>query len=144
MVDNTIKRFKDFENLKFLELFLVRKFKEYEKFFPDVLFNSLQSSYGMKFDFIKLKSELIYIYSTADFHLDSITHIKNLIVKDDLIEILPEVFRLIELIVTIPVTRASVERSFSTMKRIKTFSRSTQTEERLSALALISIEKKNI
>ena len=107
MVDNTINRFKDFENLKFLELFLVRKFKEYEKFFPDVLFNSLQSSYGMKFDFIKLKSELI------------------------------------ELIVTIPVTRASVERSFSTMKRIKTFSRSTQTEERLSALALISIEKKN-
>ena len=37
VVDNTINRFKDFENLKFFELFLVRKFKEYEKFFPDVL-----------------------------------------------------------------------------------------------------------
>jgi len=41
---------------------------------------------------------------------------------------------------TIPVTTASCERSFSKFKLIKTYLRSTMTEERLNNLALISIE----
>lgn len=42
---------------------------------------------------------------------------------------------------TIAITVASAERSFSILKRIKTNLRSTMTQERLSDLALISIEK---
>jgi hypothetical protein len=52
-----------------------------------------------------------------------------------------EVFRLGLLIVTVPSTTASVERSFSALKRIKTYQRSTQNEERLSGLAILSTEK---
>jgi hypothetical protein len=54
---------------------------------------------------------------------------------------LPEVFKLGLLSVTVPSTTASVERSFSALKRIKTYQRSTQDEERLSGLAILSIEK---
>jgi hypothetical protein len=54
---------------------------------------------------------------------------------------LPEVFKLGLLTVTVPSTTASVERSFSALKRIKTYQRSTQNEERLSGLAILSIEK---
>ncbi|XP_077292819.1 zinc finger MYM-type protein 1-like [Arctopsyche grandis] len=139
---NTTNRFRDIENLKFLQFFNVKKFKEYENNFPDFLFKSLHLTYGKYFDFMKLKSELIYMYSTQDFHLKSINDVKELIVKDDLIDVLEQVFSLIQLICTIPSTSASAERSFSTMKRIKTFTRSSQSEERLSGLALIAIEKK--
>ncbi len=40
---------------------------------------------------------------------------------------------------TIPVTVAAVDRSFSKLKLIKTYLRSTMAQERLSGLAVISI-----
>ena len=52
-----------------------------------------------------------------------------------------QVFTLTCLILTIPVSTASVERSFSALKRIKTYSRNMTGQARLSDLALISIEK---
>ncbi|XP_026818984.1 uncharacterized protein LOC113557616 [Rhopalosiphum maidis] len=45
---------------------------------------------------------------------------------------------------TIPMTSAKAERSFSTLKRIKTFLRNSMAEERLTALAMLSIEKKMV
>ncbi|GFW47670.1 hypothetical protein TNCV_2828621 [Trichonephila clavipes] len=41
---------------------------------------------------------------------------------------------------TVPVSTASVERSFSKLKLIKTYLRSTMSQERLSALSVLSIE----
>ncbi|CAM8882900.1 unnamed protein product [Rhodiola kirilowii] len=41
---------------------------------------------------------------------------------------------------TVPVTVASAERSFSKLKILKSYLRSTMSQERLNALALISIE----
>lgn len=41
-------------------------------------------------------------------------------------------------------TTAEAERSFSTLKRIKTFLRNSITEDRLTALAMLSIEKQMI
>lgn len=46
----------------------------------------------------------------------------------------------IRIFLTLPVTVASGERSFSKLKIIKNYLRSTMTQERLSDLALISIE----
>ncbi|GFR11213.1 TTF-type domain-containing protein [Trichonephila clavata] len=46
---------------------------------------------------------------------------------------------LLKVMATLPVTTASVERSFSTMKRIKTLPRSVMGHDRLSALAMMSI-----
>ena len=44
-------------------------------------------------------------------------------------------------LLTIPVTVASAERSFSKLKLIKSYLRSTMSQERLNRLAMISIEK---
>ncbi|XP_058185556.1 uncharacterized protein LOC131302772 [Rhododendron vialii] len=44
------------------------------------------------------------------------------------------------ILLTIPVTVASAERSFSKLKLIKTYLRTTMAQERLSGLAMISIE----
>ncbi|XP_055912405.1 uncharacterized protein LOC129946294 [Eupeodes corollae] len=46
---------------------------------------------------------------------------------------------LLTILATLPVTTASVERTFSTIKRIKTVSRSVMGHQRLSALAMMSV-----
>jgi hypothetical protein len=51
----------------------------------------------------------------------------------------PDVYKLRCLILNIPASSASVERSFSTLKRVKSHTRNTQTEGRLSNLLFISV-----
>ena len=53
----------------------------------------------------------------------------------------PEVYHLIKVAMTIPVTSATAERSFSVLKRIKTYLRATMGQERLTHLAVLSIER---
>lgn len=57
---------------------------------------------------------------------------------------LPEVYKLLSLILTIPSTSVSVERSFSCLKFVKTYLRNSISQHRLISLALISIEKELI
>jgi len=52
-----------------------------------------------------------------------------------------EVRSLVILVLTTPYSTASVERSFSALKRVKTYLINTQGQKRLSNLSLISIEK---
>ena len=53
----------------------------------------------------------------------------------------PNVWIAYRILLTIPITVASAERSFSKLKLIKSFLRSTMSQERLNGLAIISIEK---
>ena len=68
-------------------------------------------------------------------------------INDVLLEIIPlhEAFpalvKLLQIALTVVVSTAECERSFSCLKRIKSFLRSTMTEQRLVDLALLSIEK---
>lgn len=51
-----------------------------------------------------------------------------------------EIYRLLNIAIVLPVTSAACERSFSALKLIKTYLRSTMSDIRLSSLALLSIE----
>ena len=53
----------------------------------------------------------------------------------------PNVYQLLTLFATLPVSVATAERSFSTLKLVKTFLRNTMGDDRLSALALLHIHK---
>ncbi|XP_078514769.1 zinc finger MYM-type protein 1-like [Lissotriton helveticus] len=55
-------------------------------------------------------------------------------------DIYPNCVLALRILLTIPVTVASAEHSFSRLKLIKTYLRSTMSQERLSGLALLSIE----
>ena len=56
-------------------------------------------------------------------------------------EVFPNVSIVLRIVLTIPVTVASGERSFSKLKLIKNYLRSTMKQDRLNGLAMLSIEK---
>ena len=71
-----------------------------------------------------------------------ITTIENLLTElTPLGEVLPELIKLLKKALTIPVTSASAERSFSALKRIKTYLRGTMGQSRLNHLAILAIER---
>jgi hypothetical protein len=53
----------------------------------------------------------------------------------------PAIHCLLHILVTLPVITASTERSFSTLRRLKTYVRNTTSEERLNGLALLQIRR---
>ncbi|KAJ8967093.1 hypothetical protein NQ314_003105 [Rhamnusium bicolor] len=53
----------------------------------------------------------------------------------------PNIYTLLHLLTILPVSTASVERTFSSMKRLKTYLRNKTGEDRLTSLALLSIHR---
>ncbi|CAI6376013.1 unnamed protein product [Macrosiphum euphorbiae] len=56
-------------------------------------------------------------------------------------EIFPTVHQLLKILITLPVTTASSERSFSSLRRLKTYLRNTTGENRLNGLAVMNIHR---
>ena len=86
-----------------------------------------------------------------DEHKHEIPLVKKLLkeaqtVKDFLVQLCPYkkafdgIYRLLLMAVTLPVTSASCERTFSKMKIVKTYLRNSMSNDRLSNLAVLSIE----
>jgi hypothetical protein len=81
-------------------------------------------------------------YEREEFsHVSGALNLHQVITSSGLQNSLSEVYCLLKIIPTTPMATAELERCFSTMKRIKTFLRSTMSEERLSALAMLSVGK---
>ena len=72
--------------------------------------------------------------------MKSVSEILNKLFVTNLIPSFPALTTLCILFVTLPVTVASAERSFSKLKIIKNYLRSTMRQDRLDELAIISIE----
>lgn len=62
------------------------------------------------------------------------------IYKENILDIYPNLSTALRLLLTLSVTVASGERSFSALKLIKTYLRTSMSQERLSSLAVLSIE----
>ncbi|XP_067130995.1 LOW QUALITY PROTEIN: zinc finger MYM-type protein 1-like [Centruroides vittatus] len=96
-------------------------------------------------DAMQLVNELECFQSQAKIifkNLISLHHLQILegIVKWDLCESYPNISIALRIMLTLPVTVASGERSFSKLKIIKNYLRSTMSQDRLSSLSLLSIE----
>ncbi|XP_025208701.1 52 kDa repressor of the inhibitor of the protein kinase-like [Melanaphis sacchari] len=57
------------------------------------------------------------------------------------VDFFPNIWCLMSILVTLPVSTASSERSFSTLKRLKSYLRNSTSENRLTGLALMSIHR---
>lgn len=135
-------RFQDYGKLSFLSLVSMEKgkYELYQHHFPQTEFSSLLNSYSGRFDEVRLRNELTVFYSSEEFKEKSPFELMNILYEKSLHSCFPQLANLIAIMCTIPVSTASVERSFSALKRIKTYSRNRTGEKRLSNLALLSIE----
>lgn len=72
----------------------------------------------------------------------SFNHLRDLFKSDESLRtILSEVMILVELFYTIPITTCTAERSFSALRRLKNYLRTTMTQKRLNHVALLHIHK---
>ena len=119
-------------------------FADFAKVFPVGIVSSFTTFYPCLSN-QKLKSELEVLYSRPDLNsFKSLSGLLKSFVVLNLTETFCELTKLMKILITTPMTTAESERSFSTLKRIKTFLRNTMLNERLNALAMLSIEKQMI
>lgn len=133
-------RFQDCEKLHFLKLVDTAKFESYVTDFPNDALANLEKSFPKVFKKIqRLKNELCLLYADETYRYITIEKLLSLIHENR--DVFEEAYKLFSIALTIPSTSASVERSFSCLKRIKTYTRNQISQERLSSLANMSIQR---
>ncbi|XP_044749776.1 zinc finger MYM-type protein 1-like [Coccinella septempunctata] len=137
-------RFAYTDQLNAANLFICERFELYDRSFPDDYFKRTIESYPM-LEKNRLKTELTLLYSSAEYRtFSSCAVLLSFIIDSNLQEVFTETIKLLNILVTMPMTTVEAERNFSSLKRIKTFLRSTMSQDRLNALACLSIEQKLI
>ena len=81
------------------------------------------------------------MYTSFDFRRLYTHQILRLIHSNELNDCMPEIEKITSLVSTITSTSASVERSFSILKRVKRFCRNYCGQARLSSLCMMTVEK---
>uniref|UniRef100_A0A1B6LBA9 HAT C-terminal dimerisation domain-containing protein n=1 Tax=Graphocephala atropunctata TaxID=36148 RepID=A0A1B6LBA9_9HEMI len=142
VISNQIKeRYSFLTHHSAVSLFDSKKFTHYEKTFPIQLLEETVQVYSF-LDKERLKTELSVIYKRKDFQvMNGTVPLLQFVIENGLQTSFSETHKLLTIVSTIPMTTAEAERCFSTLKRIKTFLRSTMGQERLTALAMLSVEK---
>jgi hypothetical protein len=135
-------RFSNMNKLRIFDLLNKSKFETFKKSFPHELLNLLLIDHPNLFDKTKLETELKVLYCDPEIISESekLGDMFAFIFSLSLVTDLPETYKLLSLVLSLPATSASVERSFSTLKRIKNFVRNSMSQVRLSNLATLSIE----
>ena len=120
-------------------------------------FKVVREFYMTDFDFGRLHHQLSAFYSDAkkaavedcendDSYKDltgcyAMRKLRKLFAQSSYRNAYPDVFKLIKAFLVIPVSSTESERSFSHLPRVKTWLRRTMGQERLTALALLTIER---
>ncbi|KAJ8912005.1 hypothetical protein NQ315_003542 [Exocentrus adspersus] len=154
-------RFKDLDQLTFLDLLCKTKFPmnstlrlvfthaifgtdhTFSKVFPHKCLDSLIQNYPKLFDKVKLQSELPVWYTDPNILGEPSVYsdILQFIHNNDLKNEVPQIYTLLSLILTLTCCNFSLSGTqFFSFKRIKTYSRNSMGQTRLSNLGTISIE----
>ena len=141
VLDHMEQRFNELDHLEFLTLSHVSEFEKYGESFPEHALQVLaKSRYGTLFNIEELRTELALLYQDDALRGEDISLVLKKINEQGLTVPFAQAAKLLNLILTLPMTTVSSERSFSALGRIKTAFRNRMSDERLSSLALISIE----
>ena len=149
MVTNCIRdRFqqKDYiETFQTMENLLLKALRE-EDFGLEL--QQISSLFGSNLD--KFKSEtqlttLIHIIDEKQVAIkDAIKVISSLNASQKLLVLVSEVLKLVKLILLVPTTNAVSERSCSTLRRVKTYLRSSMTQERVNSCLVLTTYKEQV
>ncbi|XP_040189964.1 zinc finger MYM-type protein 1-like [Rana temporaria] len=139
---HTMQRFSFTNHLVSATLLQADKFEQYAMEFPEDALSKTLKAYPL-LNKSKLKTELSLIYRTDEFRkCNGAVDLLQLFMENNLKKGFRETVTLLKILITTPMTTAEAERCFSTLKRIKTFLRNCMTQERLNALAMLSMEKR--
>lgn len=117
-------------------------FPQHSQTFPDSALDTTVEAYP-SLDKARLKTELSLIYSNKEFwSCRGALALYQVLMENNLQDTFTETVSLLSILITTPMTTSESERCFSTLKRIKTFLRNSMGQDRLNALAMLSIEKK--
>ncbi|CAH1975983.1 unnamed protein product, partial [Acanthoscelides obtectus] len=117
------------------------RYTNYSRYFPAKILNSVVTYYPM-INKEQLKTELEVMYMREDFkNITGGLNLLSLLTNNNLEETFSEVTKLLQIIITTPMSTSEAERCFSTLKRIKSFLRNSMGNERLNALAMMSVNK---
>jgi len=104
--------------------------------------NDLSIKYDKDLNGFELCSEMEYLASAMmkNFKIAAPINLFKFIHKQNLQDICPNIEIALRIFLTIPLTTVSCERSFSKLKLIKNYLRSTIGQDRLTSMAILSIE----
>jgi hypothetical protein len=101
--------------------------------------------YGDDIDSNSLLEQAIQINdyaSSKQIELNCLSDVRQLLCDNTaLAALVPHVVTLMKILITVPATSCTAERSFSALKRIKTMLRSTMLQERLNAVTMLHVHK---
>ncbi|XP_041842116.1 zinc finger MYM-type protein 1-like isoform X2 [Melanotaenia boesemani] len=141
MIEQSKARFEKARHLMSFELINPELFSQFKASFPQQQLDVACEHFPMICK-EKLKGELMVMYSSAEFAvLTSAVTLLKMLIENNLQNTFSETLKLTQIAITTPMTSAESERCFSTLKRIKSFLRSTMGQDRLNALAVLSIER---
>ena len=127
VIDNIVsmleERFLDLKDFAFLDLVNPHCFLNWQNNVPVEKQELLRMKYGPLFKISLLEQQLLYINRDTDFHKASSQELLDYINQLNLQSCFSEVFKLLLLNATVAISSSSVERSFSCLKRIKTYLR---------------------
>ena len=100
--------------------------------------NFLKHDVYYDIDGLDLCSELIVLKEVVQIDENTWINVLNYLKR---LDSFPNAYIAYRILLTIPITIAFAKRSFSKLKLIKSYLRSTMSQERLSGLTILSIEK---
>jgi hypothetical protein len=134
-------RFAVRDHLTTSNLLLTENFETYKTNFPEHHFQTATQCYPY-FDVGKLRTELNTLYKRDDMNaMDRVCTLLKFLEKNELKGPFSEIYKLCNIVATTPMNTAESGRCFSTLKRVKTFLRNSTSQDRLSVMAMLSIEK---
>ena len=111
-------------------------FKDLEMYAKDVDFEALDMELTTWYTFKKIHP--------AQFDTRKVSELSKQFVNCHLQETLPQLFKFFKIYLSIPVTSTTGERTFSCLPKLKNYMRNTTEQQRLSDLAVLSIESRQM
>ena len=109
---------------------------------PNEDFQNVCAHFGNDFDHSRLKHQLAVLSDAVDGTNLSVQDVKtSLLTLNTTSRLFSEVLRLIQLLYVVPASTATAERTFSSLRRLKTFLRNSMSQQRLNHLILLHVHK---
>ena len=135
---NVAERFKFSGHLRIAQLFDEKKFNAYISTFPSNLVEEVKTYYP-EVESKTLVNELNTFYKRKEMHKCGLVKILADLKENNLDKSFTEITKLLNILIAIPMCSTEAERSFSVLKRIKTYLRNTMGQTRLNSLSVLSI-----